>query len=154
MGREYNEVVEILNHVPKEDYYKVPKNMIQMFKANMEPNYFFKFDTKKTLNEQNVSKDAKTIIAILYRDYWATEEQREKIIAKENYDKQKIEMEKQEKYGFNLKDKKQKIKENNIQESDIIENNILKNNMYMTKVKEEKWYKRILNKILSIFKFK
>lgn len=154
MGREYNEVVEILNHVPKVDYYKVPKNMINMFKANTEPNYFFKFDTKKTLNEQNVSKDAKTIIAILYRDYWATEEQREKIIAKENYDKQKIEMEKQEKYGFNLKDKKQKIKENNIQESDIIENNILKNNMYMTKVKEEKWYKRILNKILSIFKFK
>ena len=81
MGREYNEVVEILNHIPKEDYYKIPKNMVDMFKANIEPNYFFEYDTKKTLQEQNVSKEAKTIIAILFRDYWATEIQRNKIIA-------------------------------------------------------------------------
>lgn len=139
MGREYNEVVEILNHVPKEDYYKLPKDMIDMFKANIEPNYYFEFDTKKTLDEQNVSKDARTIIAILFRDYWATEEQRKRIIAKENYDKQKIEEEKREKYQFSFEDRKQKIKEKNT---------------YMTEIKEEKWYKKIINKLLNIFRIR
>ena len=154
MGREYNEVVEILNHIPKADYNKVPQNIIDMFKSNMETNYFFEYDTKKTLNEQNVSKDAKTIIAILYRDYWATEEQRRKIIAKENYDKQKIEEEKKKKYSFDFEDRKQKIKENTTQENDTIENNIQNNNIYMTELKQEKWFKRIINKVLRFFKIK
>lgn len=50
-------------------------------------------------DEQNVSKKAKTIIAILFRDYWATDIQREKIKAKEmaeNPDKKKTE---QAEYG-------------------------------------------------------
>ena len=144
MGREYNEVVEILNHIPKEDYYKIPKNMVDMFKANIEPNYFF----------ENVSKEAKTIIAILFRDYWATEEQRRKIIAKENYDKQKIEEEKRKKYSFDFEDRKQKIKENTTQKSDVNENNIQNNNIYMTEVKEENWFKRIINKVLKFLKIK
>lgn len=139
MGREYNEVIEVLKHIPKEDYNKIPKNMIDMFKANIEPNYYFEFDTKKTLDEQNVSKDARTIIAILFRDYWATEEQRKRIIEKENYDKQKIEEEKREKYQFSFEDRKQKIKEKN---------------MYMTEIKEEKWYKKIINKILNFFRIR
>lgn len=138
MGREYNEVVEILNHIPKEDYNKIPKNMINMFKANIDSDYNFKFNTKKSLQEQNVSKEAKIIIAILYRDYWATEEQRRKIIAKEKYDTQKIEEEKREKYTIDFN----KIK------------HIDNDNVYIAEIKEEKWYKKIINKILRFFKIK
>ncbi len=36
-------------------------------------------------------KRTKAIIAILFRDYWATPEQREKILAKQNYDRIQIE---------------------------------------------------------------
>ena len=41
----------------------------------------------------------KGIIILLFRDYWATEIQRNKIIAKQNYDRMKLEEKKKEKYN-------------------------------------------------------
>ena len=35
-----------------------------------ERGYFFEYNPKKSLDEQNVSPLAKSIIAILYEDYW------------------------------------------------------------------------------------
>lgn len=97
----YSEVLEILKYISIEDYNKIPKNKIDLFKANSNNNYTFNYDPNKTLDEQNVSKIAKCIIAILFRDYWATEIQKEKIIAKQNYDRQRLEEEKKEKYSPN-----------------------------------------------------
>lgn len=74
----YKEVIEVLKYVSKEDYDKIPQDKINLFKKCANENYNFTYDINKTLDEQNVSKKAKTIIAILYRDYWATDEQRKK----------------------------------------------------------------------------
>ena len=69
----YSEVLEILKYIPVEDYNKIPKNKIELFKTNANNDYSFKYNPNKTLDEQNVSKTAKAIIAILFRDFWATE---------------------------------------------------------------------------------
>lgn len=90
----YAEVLEILKYVSLEDYNKIPKNKIELFIANANDNYHFTYSPNKTLNEQNVSKIAKGIIAILFRDYWATDIQREKIIKKQNDDRRIIEEQK------------------------------------------------------------
>lgn len=68
----YSEVLEILKNISKEDYEKVPSEKIDLFEKNANKNYSFQYDTNLTLDEQNVSKRAKAIIAILFRDYWAT----------------------------------------------------------------------------------
>lgn len=94
----YSEVLEILKYISKEDYDKIPKNKIKMFETNANKNYKFYYNPELTLDEQKVSKRAKAIIAILFRDYWATQEQKIKIIKKQNYDLEKIENEKREKY--------------------------------------------------------
>ena len=70
-----------------------------MFKTYANNDHTFCYDTTKTLDEQNVSKTAKAIIAILFRDYWATEIQKQKITAKQNYDRQSLEEKKKEKYN-------------------------------------------------------
>ena len=57
-GIAYAEVLSILEQVPREYYEKVPRG------------YFFEYNPKKSLDEQNVSPLAKSIIAILYEDYW------------------------------------------------------------------------------------
>lgn len=98
----YSEVVEILKHISEEDYNKIPKDKLEFYKTNANKNYVFTYNPSKKLSEQNVSKIAKGIIALLFRDYWATEAQREKIIAKQNYDRQKLEEEKREKYNVNV----------------------------------------------------
>ena len=97
----YNEVLEILKYISKEDYNKIPKETIEVFEKNANKEWSFKYNPNLTLDEQHTSKIAKTIIAILFRDYWATEDQKQKIISKQIYDMQKLEEEKQKKYNVN-----------------------------------------------------
>lgn len=96
----YSEVLQILKYVPDEDVDKIPKDMLEMFEDNSNKDFTFDYDPEKTLQEQNVSKTARYIIAIIYRDYWATKEQREKIIEKEKHDLRVIEEQKKEKYSI------------------------------------------------------
>ena len=81
----YKEVLEILKYVQIEDYNKIPKAKIELFETYYNKDYVFEYNPKKTLNEQNVSKTAKAIIGILFRDYWATETQKDKIISKQKH---------------------------------------------------------------------
>lgn len=52
-----------------------------------------------------------------------------------------------EKYEINFDERKQRIKENSLDNKKV-------ENVYMTEIKEEKWYKKIINKILKFFKIK
>lgn len=133
----YSEVLEILKHISQEDYEKIPKSKIELYKENANKNYVFNYNPTKTLNEQNVSKIAKGIIAILFRDYWATPEQREKIIKKQNNDRIQIEMEKTKKYNpdvFKANKNKEEVK-----------------NKSLVKVEKQKWYEKVLVFIRNIF---
>ncbi len=95
----YSEVLEILKHIPLEDYNKIPASKIKLFETNANKEYKFKYNPELTLTEQGVSKRAKAIIAILFRDYWATDEQRKIILAKQKYDRMQMDMEKRKKYN-------------------------------------------------------
>lgn len=108
----YSEVLEILSYLSKEDYDKIPKEKIDFFETKCNKNYKFYYDMNKTLDEQDVSKKAKIIIAILFRDYWATDKQREKIKAKEEYDRniRKQEISK----NYNNQENKNLLNENKI----------------------------------------
>ncbi len=111
----YKEVLEILKYVSKEDFNKIPNEKIKMFSKYANYDYNFEYDPAITLKEQNVSNIAQTIIAILFRDYWATQVQRERIINKEKYDMKLIEEAKKAKYDINIfqNNSRSKIEENN-----------------------------------------
>ena len=98
-SKAYKEVIEILNYVPQESVNKIPQTMIDTFKAKMDVNYDFKVDINKSFEEQVLLDETKAILANIFRDYWATDYQRERILAKENYDKQKREEERRKKYN-------------------------------------------------------
>lgn len=140
----YSEVLEILKYISKEDYEKIPNSKIELFETNHNKEYIFKYNPNKTLDEQNVSKTAKAIIAILFRDYWATELQKEKIIAKQNYDRMQLEEKKKEIYNSDniFKNNKKKIildSTEQEQKSDLIETNNIK------------WYKKVWKFITRFF---
>lgn len=97
----YSEVLEILKYISEEDFCKIPNDLIRLFKENSNKDYIFYYNPNRTLQEQNVSKTAKYIIAILFRDYWSTPKQKEKILAKEKLDFNKIEEEKRNLYNPN-----------------------------------------------------
>lgn len=136
----YSEVIEILKYISEADYNKIPKNKINLFETNANKEYKFTYNPNLTLNEQNVSKRAKAIIAILFRDYWATEKQREKIIAKQNNDRMQIEKNKQERYNSDNLFYHRAKKVENIQNETVS----------LTEYKET-FFSKIIKKIRQIF---
>ena len=90
-------------------------------------------------NKQNISKDAKIILAILYRNCWITEEDKKQLEQEEKEHIRAVEEEKRKKYNPDkiFEDKEKLI----VQE--------LKENRYP--VVQEKWYNKILNKIKQLW---
>ncbi len=141
----YKEIIEILNFVPKESVDKIPQTMIDTFKAKMDENYDFKVDINKSFEEQELLDETKAIFANIFRDYWATPYQKERIKAKEKYDKQKIEEEKKAKYNTDIFNKGKVEKEtiNNQKEQEI-------NNLPI-EIKKERFYQKIIKFFKKIF---
>ena len=138
----YKEVIEVLKYTKREDVNKIPKSRILLWRINMNKDYDFKIDTTKTLEEQNLSKEAKAIIANIFKKYWATDYQKERMEAKEKYDIEQMEKEKYQKYNPDdiFKNRKQ-----NIQQEEVASKTVS-----MVEYREP-LFKRILNKIKNIF---
>ena len=100
-AKAYKEVVEILKYVPEESVNKIPTELLETFRENMDKDYRFIVDVEKSFEEQNILDETKAILANIFRDYWATEQQRERIIEKENKDREIDEARKREKYNPN-----------------------------------------------------
>ena len=139
----YREVIEVLNYVPKESVDKIPKTLIDTFNAKMDNSYNFFIDINKSFEEQDLLEETKAILANIFRDYWATPYQKERIQAKERYDMEKIEQEKRAKYNNDIF----KTRENNKIDNEEVADNTNSNNLPI-EVKKEKFY----NKIIKFFK--
>lgn len=106
---------------------------IQLFQKYAKKQNAFNYNPDLSLDKQNVSEKAKIIIALLFRDYWATTLQKEKILAKEKIARQKIEEEKREKYNTD-----------NIFKNDIAHDYKESKEEYaLVSVRNKKWYKKI-----------
>ena len=138
-GIAYSEVLEILKHIPIEDYNKIPRNEIELFETYADKDFTFNYDSSKTLEEQNVSNITKGIIILLFRDYWATSYQKERIEAKEKYDIEKLEEEKREKYNPD------NVFKNNKEET-FVENTNLP-----VEIKKKTFFKKLISFIKGLF---
>ena len=138
----YKEVLEVLKYVPQESVDKIPEEMLNMFKLKMDESWYFKIDENKPFEEQNLLDETKAIFANIFRDYWATPYQREKIEAREKYELEKIEEEKRKKNNPDDIFKNNKVQEEKTQE---IENSL------PVEVKREKFFERLVNFIKKLF---
>lgn len=97
----YKEILEILKYVPEESVKKIPQEMRDMFEKEQLKTYDFQIDTSKTFEEQELLEETKAILANIFRDYWATPYQKERIEIKEKYDRQQSEEQKKKIYNPN-----------------------------------------------------
>ena len=142
-AKAYKEIIEILKYIPEESVNKIPTEMIEMFKTNQLVTYDFKIDTEKTFEEQELLEETKAILANIFRDYWATDYQKAKIIEKENQDREELERQKREKYNPDeiFKNKQQNI---NVQKN--------LNENYNSKLPIEVQKQNIFQKLLGFIK--
>ena len=97
-AKAYTEVIEILKYIPEEDYEKIPKHIIKKMMTEMDVNYQYNITFFEDFDKQDMLAETESILAALYRDYWATPYQKERIESKEKWYLEKLEEEKRKKY--------------------------------------------------------
>lgn len=144
----YSEVYEIVNLLEEEYSDRIPKKVLDFFDETRDKEYKPIIDVNKPLNEQNLQRDTMILLAILDLNYWCdSEEEKQELLEMFNRNtelKIKEQKELEEKYNpNNLFKKRQPVSE--------IENN---ETLSMIEYKEPNIIKKILNKILNMFKRK
>ena len=70
------EVDEILKYLSKEDYIKIPQNIIKYIKNNKDNTYIWKYDKSKKLKDQDVCDDTIAILSYLNMEYLLNPDQK------------------------------------------------------------------------------
>lgn len=139
-NKAYTQVLEILNFIKPEDYYKVPKELVCALEKNKDEEDTFKYDSSKDFLDQNVSSETKLILAIFFKRYWATDDQKQKI---RSYEINKM---------SEIEEEKKKIFPQNVISDQVVQEKIEeKKNTQLMVVEKKGWFKRIISKFISMF---
>lgn len=147
-SKAYSEVYEIVNIIEKEYLDRIPKKILDFFDEARDKEYKPMIEVNKPLNEQKLQRYTMVLLAILDLNYWCdSEEEKQELLNMFNGNTEiKIQQQKEleEKYNpDNLFNKKQTT-------SEFEENEELS----MIEYKETNIIKKILDKILKMFKKK
>lgn len=97
----YKEVSMIIEYLDDDIRNKIPNEKVEFYRKYMDNEHSFEIDFEKDLFEQNILYPTRCILANLFRDYIATEEDRAEILKEEQEELNQIEKEKREKYNPN-----------------------------------------------------
>lgn len=136
-----SQVLDILNHTDKDIVEKISKKFIEFLKENQAVGYIVKIDYSNGEWKNQINEDAKVILALIYRDFIVGDEERKNLVKKEIEIKEQYQKEISDKYNANnlFNNSNKKAEENREIQVSLVE------------VKEKKWYKQILDKILAFF---
>lgn len=137
-AKAYAEVLEILNHLPKAQYDKIPKEKIEFYKNNCDISYDFKL--QKDL--KNISTKANAIIISLYKNYFTSEKQRETLSNLLAENTRKAEELKREKYN-----------PDNLFKKNLEKQEVAKENVQMIEYKEENIFQKIWGKLRNFLHY-
>lgn len=151
MTIEYKQSLSELNmilHLMDREYFdKLPQKFIEFLESNMDREYKPNISKDIPINEQELKKDTKVLLSLLYRDYWCDEEKRKMLKQKDAIAKSEHEKEIREKYNpDNIFKDSRKIESVVVTQDEEYEEKAL------VEYSEMKWYRKLINKILSFFK--
>jgi len=137
----FKEVYEILQNTDDELVAKVPKKFVSFLQNNMNTDYQTNIDKNIDIDKQQLLTETEDILSLIYRSYWATDEEKLEFSHKDTQDLIKIEENKKAQYKDieEIFSKKQKL------------NKVTLDNSLMV-IKKESFLKKLFNKILNIFK--
>lgn len=135
----YVDISIIIGMMPTEMKSKISNSFIDFIESNQSNTYVSNINPKIPLREQNIRKETKEMLGIIYRDYLCSNEERIDLLQEENEELAKLEFEKRKLYNPDDIFKKKDLKEN-----------IIKKEVGMIEYKES-IIKRIITKIKNLF---
>ena len=139
----YSEVNKFLELIGEEMSKKVPFKLRKFFEREMDKNYIPTINTNIPIKEQNLKRKTIAIIAGLNLQYWCKEDRKQELLEIYSNNEKKYQEELRKKYNpddiF-----KRRIKTSK-------EDGALTENMKLSVVEENRWYKKIFEKVMRIF---
>ena len=140
----YAEVYEILSFMEQKYVNMIPLKLFNLFKEERDKEYKPNINNTIPLNEQNLQKKTLSILAMLNLNYWCTDE-------KEKQELMKL-------YAENDKKREEKLREkynpDNLFKNKEPKEQIYSNNTDLVEYHEENFLKKIIRKIMNLFKRK
>ena len=145
----YAEVDVILSYMKDIYVEKIPLKMRDLFKNEKLQGYEPNINPKIPLDEQNLQGKTYAILAMLNLNYWCKDENEKKeLIAIYAENDKKRESELKEKYNPDNLFRKKELQKEKLKKGRLEENTSL------VEYKENNFFKRIIKKIISFFRFK
>lgn len=110
----------IIEMMPEYMKNKINGNFIKFVEENKDKNYVSTINKNIPLEKQKINLETKAILALIYRDYMCTPEERKKLIREEKIKINRIEEENKKKYKIIFK-KKVKIAKDDKKELIVLE---------------------------------
>lgn len=131
------EIKCLLKYFPINYIKKLPTKLLEMIYRNSDEKYDIDVDLKKDLKNQNISKKAKDMLAVLTYNYWSSENEKKDIIERLNENENNYQEKLREKYNpdniFKNRENKVEAVENSVAMVEYKES-------IFTKIKN--WFKR------------
>lgn len=138
----YTEIKCLLRYFPIEYIKKLPNKLLEMIQKNSDEKYDIDVDLNKNLQDQNISKKTKDILAVLTYNYWSNESEKEYLKNRFYENERTFQKELLEKYNTDNLFKNKKINE----EKENLEV------VSMVEYKKESLISKLLNKLKKFLK--
>lgn len=136
------EVLDILEHTREEDVNKIPKEFMNYLKENASQTYKSELDHTKKIEDMELNRKTKAILAIIYRDFWCDDQMKEEF--EKVINNNELEYQKELRKKYNPDDLfKSEVSQTEKEENAITE-----------VVDKESILKKFINKIKRIFHIK
>ena len=135
----YKEVYVILNNMEESTVKSIPQDFMDMIKTKMNADYQFELQPDVDFQNQDLLRETKAILSYIFINYWATDEQKNRI---DEVFKQDLKKEEVVKEQYNSEDifKNIRAEEKNKEETQLSEN------------KKENIIRKLINKLKNLFK--
>ena len=133
------EINKIFSYLPTEYIEKIPIKLRKFLKDVESKEYIPNIDPYKQLDEQDIKPKTKTLLTIIYRNYWCNEQERAELDKKLIENDKKYEEELREKYNPDDIFKKREKTSTNVQETNL-----------PMEIKKESFVKKLINYIKNI----
>lgn len=137
----FKEVSVILENTDEELLSKIPNKFIEFIKNNMNTEYKTYLNPSIDLDKQKLLKETEAILSLIYRSYFATDEEKNQFMYTDEIELQKIEERKKQEYKsideiFNKKNDISKV---------MLDNSLMV-------IPKENFIMKIIKKIKAFFK--
>ena len=148
----FSELYVFISFLPLELKNKISKRFIKY--VNDNANRVYCIQIAENVKRLELSRETEIIIGMIYRDFFCSNEERNKLYENEkeilsNYNNKK-------QGNYNIDDLLKNKKANKVKDEMILNNqvNIVNNNKNELLIIKEKWYKKIFDKIKNFFRRK